>query len=118
MGYFNLYSYLIIFIKVLFIFTAIIHIYLKFKHRENSDLDKTILYWKERLEFVFIFLMACLLIFIFNPRQDNLYLMNKETNILFYLFGFILLITANWETFFEESKFFKYLQEISGRRSE
>ena len=118
MGYFNIYIYIIIVIKILFILTATGHIYLKIKHQENSDLDEKFLYWKERLEFVFVFLMACLLIFIFNPRKDNSRLMNKETKILFYLFGFILLITANWGTFFKESKWFKYLQEIAGKRSE
>ena len=118
MNKYDLYIYLIFAIKVLFILTATGHIYLKIKHQEGTDLDKTLLYWKERLEFVFVFLMACLLIFIFNPRQDNSRLLNKETKILFYLFGFILLITANWGTFFKEAKWFKYTQEIAGKRSE
>jgi cell division protein FtsW (lipid II flippase) len=118
MGYFNAYIYLIIAIKVLFILSAIGHIYLKEKHQENSDLDKKFLYWKERFEFIFIFLMSCLLIFVFNPRQDNSRLINSEIKILLYLFGIILLITANWGSFFKESKWFKYIQEVSGKKGE
>jgi hypothetical protein len=116
MNYLNTYIYFIIFIKVLFILTAVGHIYLKIKKEENSDLDKTFLYWKERLEFIFTFLMACFLIYIFNPRNDQTKLINKEIKILFYLFGIILLITANWGAFFKEAKWFKYLQESVGRR--
>jgi len=116
MNYLNTYVYLIIFIKVIFILTAIGHMYLKMKKQENTDLDKTLLYWKERLEFIFIFLMACLLIYIFNPRNEQTIALNKEIKILFYLFGIILLITANWGAFFKESKWAKYLQEAVGRK--
>jgi ABC-type dipeptide/oligopeptide/nickel transport system permease subunit len=116
MNYFTSYIYFIIGIKIIFILLAISHIYFKIKGEAGSDVDEVIVYWKERLEFVFVVLMAILLIYIFNPRKSHINLLNKEIQILLYLFGFILLITANWQTFFHESKWFKYLQETVGKK--
>ena len=116
MNYFSAYIYSIIGIKLLFILMAVIHIILKIKGKINSDLDKKILYWKERIEFVFIILMAILLIYIFNPRIPHTNLLNFEVKLLFYLFGFILIITADWKLFFHESKWFKYLQQSVGEK--
>ena len=56
--------------------------------------------------------MAGLLIYLFNPRNDRSILITHETKILLYLFGFILLITADWNVFFHESPFFKKFQKI------
>jgi hypothetical protein len=109
-----MYIYFIIFIKLIFILLAITHIYFKIKGEEGSDLDQSIIYWKERIEFLFVILMAVLMIYIFNPRKSRINLLNKEIKILLYLFGFILLITADWKIFFSESKWFKYLQQIVG----
>jgi len=111
---FNLYITLIFIIKVGFISLAITHIYLKVKGKSNSDLDKKILYWKERVEFIFILLMAMLLIYLFNPRTDRIVMINGETKILLYLFGFILLITAKWADFFREAEWFQYIQKSVG----
>ena len=109
---FNIYITFIIFIKVGFVILAISHLYLKLKHKEHSETDKKIIFWKERLEFIFIILMAVLLIYLFNPRNDRSILITHETKILLYLFGFILLITADWNVFFHESPFFKKFQKI------
>lgn len=96
---------------------AVTHVYLKAKGEEKSDLDKKILYWKERFEFIFIALMSILLIYVFNPRTDRTILVDKETKILLYLFGFILLITAKWDLFITESPLFKKIQGSVGRSS-
>ena len=109
---FNMYITFIIFIKVGFVILAISHLYLKLKHKEHSETDKKIVFWKERLEFVFVILMAGLLIYLFNPRNDRSILITHETKILLYLFGFILLITADWNVFFHVSPFFKKFQKI------
>jgi hypothetical protein len=89
---------------------ALLHVYLKFKGKERSDLDKKILYWKERFEFIFIALMSALLIYIFNPRTNNSILIDKETKLLLFLFGFVLLITAKWDIFIKESPLLKIIQ--------
>lgn len=109
---YNLYVTLIILIKIGFIILAISHLYLKIKKQEHSETDKKILFWKERFEFMFIALMAVLLIYLFNPRTDNMSMIDYETKILLYLFGFILLITAKWSDFIHESNIFKKFQKI------
>jgi len=112
MSLFNIFIVLIILIKVLFIGMSAIHIYLKLTHNEGSYLDNIIVYWKEREEFIFIVLMAILLILIFNPRYPNMNFLTNESKILLFLFGIILLVTAKWGTFFEESKWFRELQYV------
>jgi len=112
-----MYVTFIFLIKIGFIIMAVTHVYLKAKGEEKSDLDKKILYWKERFEFIFIALMSILLIYVFNPRTDRTILVDKETKILLYLFGFILLITAKWDLFIKESPLFKKIQGSVGRTS-
>lgn len=115
MTYFDIYVTLIVIVKFIFIILAVTHVYLKTKGIKK-DLDKKIVHWKERLEFVFIAMMSLLLIYIFHPRLDNMKLINYETRILLYLFGFILLLTAKWSTFIEEAPWFSTLQGIIGHK--
>jgi len=109
---YNIYITFIILIKVGFVILAVSHLYLKLKHKENTETDKTILFWKERLEFIFIALMSVLLIYLFNPRTDRSVMIDYETKLLLYLFGFILLITAKWGVFIHETPLFKKFQKI------
>ena len=94
---------------------AVTHIYLKAKGDEKSELDKKILYWKERFEFIFIACMAALLIYLFNPRSKTSITIDRETKVLLFLFGFVLLITAKWDEFIKESPWFSRLQQILGK---
>lgn len=107
MNKYDMYVTAIFVIKIGFILMAITHVYLEIKGKEKTDLDKKILFWKERFEFIFTALMSVLLIYIFNPRYNNFNLIDKETEVLFYLFGFVLLITAKWRIFFEQSPLLK-----------
>lgn len=116
MRYFDIYIYIIFAVKVCFILMAITHVYLKATGKTESELNKTIFYWKERIEFIFILLMSILLIFLFNPRKQNQELINKETKLLLYLFGFVLLITANWSIFITEAPWFKKFQTSIGNK--
>jgi hypothetical protein len=111
---FILYITLIFIIKLLFISLALTHIYLKVKGESDSDLDNKIVYWKERIEFIFILLMAILLIYLFNPRTDRIFMIDGETKILLFLFGVVLLITAKWAEFFREAVWFQYFQKSVG----
>lgn len=117
MNKFDIYIIFIFLIKIGFIGMALIHLYLKLKHKEDTDLDKKILYWKERFEFIFITLMSILLIYLFNPRHDRSILIDHETKILLYLFGFVLLITADWDVFIREAPWFSTLQKIIGKNN-
>jgi|688.fasta_scaffold432098_2 hypothetical protein len=113
MSYFHIYVTLIIIIKIIFIILALSHVYLRIRGADK-DLDEKILHWKERIEFVFKTMMSILLIYIFHPRLNNMKLLDYETRILFYLFGFILLFTANWDVFIKEAPWFSTLQGVIG----
>ena len=115
MNKYNIYLTVIILVKVVFIILAISHIYLTVKGEANSETDKKIEYWKGRLEFIFIALMAILFIYLFSPRTGKSILIESETKILLYLFGLFLLITAKWGEFFTESKTFKRVQKVIGK---
>jgi hypothetical protein len=94
---------------------SITKILLKANGKEDSVLEENIEYWKERFEFIFIILMSILLIYLFNPRYNHQVVIDYEMKLLLYLFGFILIITADWDTFIKESKFFKAFQRIIGK---
>ena len=115
MNKFDIYITFIFLIKIGFITMVLIHLYLKLKHRENTDLDKKILYWKDRLEFFIKVLMSFLLIYLFNPRYDKSILIDRETKILLYMFGFVLLITSNWNVLIKESPLFLTIKKIIGK---
>jgi hypothetical protein len=103
----DLFVIFIIFIKFVFVISAVGHFLLS--HSHNMGLQKTIdpqfVYWKERTEFIFIVSMAVLLLYYFRPGKEHT--INKETSFLFYLFGWVLLLTSKWNLFFEESKLYK-----------
>ena len=110
MNNYDIYISLIFVIKIGFILMVLAQIYLKAKGETKTDLDKKIVYWKKRFEFVFVLLMAVLLIYLFNPRNNRIVMIDGETNVLLYMFGFTLLITANWSDFFHQAKWIKYIQ--------
>lgn len=112
MSYFDKYVTLIVLFKVIFIILAASHLYFTFKGKADSKTDKKVVYWKERVEFVFIIFMSIMLIYLFNPRANRETLLDFETKLLLYLFGFILLITAKWGVFIKESPFFQKFQKV------
>lgn len=114
MNYFTVYISTVILVKLAFITLSVIHVYLKLKYNNTSPLDQTVVYWKERVEFIFVFLIACLLIYLFAPPQNKGVEVIGETKIVLYLFGFVLLITAKWEEFLKASPFFIRLQNVIG----
>ena len=129
MKYYGLYIYLIIFLKIIFFILSMMHIYFKIKDNKkntansnannanNANNQKTlerVEYLRSRCEFIVTFLMALLLIYIFNPLYPKIYLIDKETKYLFFVFGTILLLTANWSEFFDTGNFFKLFQEFLG----
>lgn len=105
--------YIIIFMKVVFIIASLGHIV--FTHyNKDSEMSKMLNtkfnYWKKRTEFMFVILMSILMIFIFSPWKNNKKYITKEMTILFYLFGFILIITADWNLFITEAKWYKTIK--------
>ena len=115
MNYYDSFISFAFFVKIIFIVLALIHIFFKLNGKENSSLDLKIVYLKERVEFIFAIIMAILLIYLFSPNTNRSNKIDKETKFLFYLFGFVLLITAKWEDFFHESKWIYFLQKTVGQ---
>lgn len=116
---YTLYLMAIILVKICFAFFAIYYQFLVFgKSEKERTKDKTAqwaLYWKDRSEFVFIFMMAILCMYIFSPfnRGKNI-VIDEHTRILLFVYGIIIFITADWNLFFHEAKWFKYVQRIIG----
>jgi len=110
MRYYDVYVSIAILVKVIFVILAIVHLSYKVKKQTNSPKDKKVIYWKDRMEFIFTIMMALLLIYLFNPRSSKIIGLDAETKILLFLFGIILIITAKWQIFFKESAVFKKIQ--------
>ena len=114
MKIFDYYITLIFLVKFIFLLLSIYYVYLKAKGKQDTPKGKSILFWKDHIEFIFTALMSVLLIYLFNPRTDKATLVDKETKLLLYLFGFVLIITANWKLFLGESPLLNKIQEIVG----
>lgn len=96
MDYFTFFTFIIILVKVTFVLLVLYHTHLKRSGKSNTNIDTIIKYWIAKLEATFIILMSLLLIFLFNPSKNRLWMINKETKYLLFLFGIILLLTTDW----------------------
>jgi len=112
MSYFDKYVIFTFLFKILFAILAVLHLYFKVKGKTDSKTDKTIVYWQERVEFVFIVLMSFMLLYLFYPRSTKPIIIDFETKVLLFVFGIIILIGAKWEIFIKESPIFKKVQQI------
>ena len=113
------YVRLIVLIKFIFLYFAITAFITDRKLKKNpankQELEKEYnnkMYIKERLELVFKFCMAVLLIYVFFPQRKVPIPIDFEMRILFYLFGFILLLTAKWDIILSDSVIKKYMEFI------
>ena len=98
MKIYNSFIYFIIFIKFFFIGLVIYLIYIKRKEPNNKNKINEITRLKKKVETIFSCLMAFLLIYLFNPRYtQNELILDYETRLLLFLFGFVILITREWE---------------------
>lgn len=107
----DFFVFFIIVIKIIFVISALGHLILTHLSIGQS-LDSRLVFWKERTEFIFIVSMSILLIYSF--RVNHQQPITKETALLFYLFGWILLITAKWNIFIKEAPWYKvFSKELS-----
>jgi hypothetical protein len=110
-GYFyNGLIYFIVFVKVIFIILSLLYLH----YERKGDVKKAveIEYWRTRAEFIFTASMALLLIYLFYPGKKIV--VDSQARMLLYLFGWVLLITADWKQFINQSKWFTYIQGIIG----
>lgn len=87
---------------MIFVILTFITLYNRARGKKYTNENEIITYWKNRTEFVFIISMAALLIYVFNPRASKPVVLTSETRMLFYLFGFVILLTADWDIFLNE----------------
>jgi len=126
---FNTYIILIIFIKVLFVIFAIIERYYKLKVKQSLSASSTsstvtqqyalkynwAIYWKNRLEFLFVISMAIVCIIVFYPFYSDTVFIDKHTRILLFVYGFIILLTANWSIIDKLPPWFIQFQNLIGK---
>jgi hypothetical protein len=116
---FDNYVLFIIFIKILFILFALITFLLKMKIKYSKNNDKNIIsiynnisLCKETLEFLFIISTALVCIIVFYPFYKEPVIIDKHTRVLLFLYGFIILITANWSVLTKLPSWFIDVQKI------
>jgi hypothetical protein len=107
MTVYNIYIVLIVIIKLLFGILTLVHLYFFITGNTESAVDKKILFWTSRIEFIFIAMLSGLLIYVFNPSSPKELKIDMETRLLIYVLGFVLLLTADWGIFIRESPLLK-----------
>ena len=105
----------IIFDKIIFIILSIIILYYKRinKTKKDKNIDELILFlefFKERTEFIFIISMSILILILF--RSNGTLEINNHLRLLFLAYGIIIIFTADWNLFIQESPFFTYFKNI------
>jgi hypothetical protein len=98
----DFYVFFLIIIKTIFVIAALGHLVLSHTTSSIDKYDAKLVYWKERTEFIFIVSMAMLSIYYFHPYIKS-GPMSSETRLLFFLFGWVLLVTAKWKIFITEA---------------
>ena len=92
------YDYFIVFIlliKFIYIVLVFIHIFQKIKGKEGSPYDNKIVNLKNNIEVVFITSMSILLLYLFYPYHTNIPIIDGNTRLLLFIYGFIILFTID-----------------------
>ena len=101
-------------VKISFAILAVIHYYLIHNSEDDTEFAREIIYWKERVGFIFSISMAILTIMLFIPFNSKPIVIGNEARFLFLVFGIITLINSNWGLFFQQAKWFDEVQYILG----
>ena len=95
-----------IIIKVIFLLAAILYyVNQTLKINMDDNLLLNVMKLKNSSEFIYQITIALLIIIIFNPWYNNMKFISKEIIILFFIFGIIIIISADWNHFFIKNKF-------------
>jgi len=101
--------YFIIFIKVMFVLMFFSNQYLS-KISPNFDIknqyEAITGFWKERTEFIFMVSTSILLILVFYPWRKREWALDTEMRVLFFVFGWVVLLTSNWSLFITEAPWY------------
>ena len=97
--------------KIIFILLGILLIHLKYAGPKYNNLQETVTKYKEIIEFIGLLLFSLLLLLLFNPLKNGIFISGEVQYILF-LSGIVLFITLKWSDFFKVSKSLKETQKI------
>jgi hypothetical protein len=89
----NWFVFIIVVVKLCFISLAIAN--------KISKPNAKLVFYKDKTEFIYIALMAVLLLYTFNPRTNIT--ITSELKYLFFLMGIVILVTAEWREFFDHN---------------
>jgi len=112
MKFYHSFIILIVILKLMFFGLSIYREYLIFKKSKNSTLYDNITKLRLHSELIISLLISFLLIYLFNPYYPKIYLIDKETKIILFAYGWITLVTASWEDIFGESFIFKLFKDF------
>ena len=123
MGFISKYGRFIFMIKVLFLIMTVMakrtELVIKrdTKKGKTADLDEQRKklekeeYLRSRLELMFKFTMSIFLIIVFFPKRKSRVELTYEDNLLLTVFGFILLITADWSVLIPHNIIDEYMSK-------
>jgi uncharacterized membrane protein len=102
---YNIFILFIFFIKIIYFILTIFARWCKERDKEKYE---KLEFWRNHVEFLFTMLLCILIIIIFNPFINNLYLLNTEAKILLVTYAFLTIITADWNIFINDSKIYSF----------
>jgi len=117
------YIYFLIIVKTIFLISIVVLNYYEYKYKGTKS-KETIVFiedlkqFRERIDFVFMVGISCLLISLFNPWNKKSLIIDDNTKMLLYLFGVFNILIAPWTTFFYENKWFSDLMKFIGIKRE
>lgn len=100
----------LIILKIVYVICVFWMLYMRFKKRQAEPIYSKLEYWKERSEILFICGMSFMLIHLFNPFSSKSLVITQEEKISIYSFGWVILLTINWEVFIKESEIFRLIK--------
>lgn len=105
-SYYDYFIYIILFVKLIYFICLFSIIYIKYIKQDRNEKYLLIIdFMKNRFEFIFLILIAILLIIIFNPFIKKTVKINNTTKILIFLYAIIILLNFIWIRFMNSCYF-------------
>ena len=103
-----IFEMILLILKIVIVVLWILDIYLKYTPPKYQFWDITKeRFWAERVSFLFEMLIACLLIYLFDPFNPRP--LTKMTKLTLFLFGVMTILRADWIKFIGDSPLIKLL---------
>jgi hypothetical protein len=83
--------FVIVVVKIIFMLSSIGILIVSKITSLNDHIDRVTIF-RDHIYHIFTFLVSVLLIYLFNPYKNRDYLLDKETKILIYLYGWISIL--------------------------